>query len=125
MSAPELNLLGAAAALQTPISAADLKWARLESYRSDKSMTALLEQRVGGTPEEFLARLSCTLRMPAAPLEELRSEAPAFDLIPYAEASRRSCLALRNAEGRLSVVLGDPYDVETQDWIDEQIHAPF
>jgi len=72
-----------------------------------------------------LAELSQKLLMPAADLEALRALAPAFDLIAFAEASRRGCVAARDAEGNVSVVLGNPYDLDTQDWIEERLGAPF
>ncbi|HUG78661.1 MAG TPA: GspE/PulE family protein [Burkholderiales bacterium] len=75
-------------------------------------------------PEE-IAVLCGTLRMPAASLEDLRAEQPAFDLVPYAEALRRGCLALRAPDGAVSVVLGAPYDLDTQDWLEEQLRLPF
>ena len=72
-----------------------------------------------------LARLAQALHMPVTTLEELRAEQPAFDLVPYAEALRRGCLALRAADGAASVVLGEPYDLDTQDWLEERLRAPF
>ena len=84
-----------------------------------------LEAQQACTPEEFLLRLSLTLRMPAARLEDLRGAQPAFDVIPYAEATRRCCVALRSAGGSLSVALGDPYDLDTQEWIEARVKAPF
>ncbi|HYG69954.1 MAG TPA: hypothetical protein VD838_19915, partial [Anaeromyxobacteraceae bacterium] len=86
------------------ISSADLQKARA----ADGRVVENLETQLGCSPEEFLLRLSLTLRMPAATLDEMRHEDPAFDALPYAEATRRSCVALRDAQGRLSVVLGDP-----------------
>ena len=74
---------------------------------------------------EDLAQLSARLLMPAADLEALRGLAPAFDLIAFGEASRRGCLAARDAEGRLTVVLGNPYDLDTQDWLEERLSSPF
>ncbi len=74
---------------------------------------------------EALSQLSQRLLMPAADLEALRALAPAFDLIAFAEASRRSCLAARDAAGEVTVVLGNPYDLDTQDWIEERLAAPF
>ena len=64
---------------------------------------------------EALLELSQRLRMPAAGLEALRGLAPAFDLVPFAEASRRGCLVAREADGSVLVVLGNPYDLDTQD----------
>ena len=74
--------------------------------------------------EELLA-LSARLLMPAIDLGSLRAQSPAFDLVPFAEASRRACVALRNGAGAVSVVLGRPYDLDTQDWIEERLAAPF
>jgi general secretion pathway protein E len=103
----------------------DLQWARNESARGERKFIELLEERLACGPTEFVARLALTLRLPAVALDDMRTESPAFELIPYAEASRRSCIALRAADGTLSVVLGDPYDVDVQDWVEERLHAPF
>jgi len=72
-----------------------------------------------------IAELSARLRMPSVSLEEMRENQAAFDLIPYAEAARRACIALRDADGEVSVVLGDPFDLDSQDWIEERLVAPF
>jgi general secretion pathway protein E len=58
-------------------------------------------------------------------LEDMRELAPAFDALPYADALRRCCVALRAADGMLLVVLGNPYDLDTQDWIEERLREPF
>ena len=71
---------------------------------------------------ENIAELSARLRMPCI---ELGEQAPAFDLVSYAEAARRSCVAVRDADGCISVVLGDPFDLDTQDWIEERLGVPF
>jgi general secretion pathway protein E len=101
------------------ISASDLQVARSK----EGSLVENLESHLACTPIEFVQRLARTLRMPAANLEDLRAETPAFDLIPYAEASRRSCVALRSADGAISVVLGDPYDLDSQDWIEARLNV--
>jgi general secretion pathway protein E len=72
-----------------------------------------------------IAELSAKLHMPALSLEQMCAEAPAFDLLPYGEAARRGCVALRNSDGLVSVVLGDPFDLDTQDWLEERLGAPF
>ncbi len=82
------------------------------------------------TTEDLAARL----HLPCISAAQMRESRAAFDLIPYAEAARRACIALRdtregNADGRVIVVLGDPFDLDTQDWIEErlgtQLAAPF
>ena len=63
----------------------------------------LLEREHG---EEVVSHLSQALHMPGVTLDEMCGAEAAFDLVPYAEAARRGCVALRNAEGALAVVLG-------------------
>jgi general secretion pathway protein E len=84
-----------------------------------------LEKNLGCGPAEFVAHLSESLHMAGMALPEIRAGAPAFDAIPFAEATRRGCVALRAADGVLVVALGNPYDLDTQDWIEERIREPF
>jgi general secretion pathway protein E len=70
-----------------------------------------------------IAELSTRLRMPSISLEAMRASTASFDLIPYSEAARRACVALRDADGEVSVVLGDPFDLDAQDWIEERLGA--
>ncbi|HEX6006266.1 MAG TPA: hypothetical protein VFZ14_19910, partial [Burkholderiales bacterium] len=107
------------------LSPADLEWARAESARGERKLIEVLEERLACGPTAFVARLGVTLQLPAVALDDMRALAPAFDLVPYAEASRRSCIALRAADGALSVVLGDPYDTDVQDWLEARIDDPF
>jgi general secretion pathway protein E len=117
-----VNRLPETAIAVTP---ADLQWAREESARTGKKLVELLEVRLDCGPVEFVARLGATLRIPAVTLEDMRADTPAFDLIPYAEATRRCCIALRAADGAVTVALGDPYDLDAQDWIEERMTAAF
>jgi general secretion pathway protein E len=73
----------------------------------------------------MIAELSERLRMPALGLDEMRAHHAAFDLVTYSEAARRACVALRDDDGAVSIVLGDPFDLDTQDWIEERLAAPF
>ena len=69
--------------------------------------------------------LAARLHMPVVGLDEIRERQAAFDLVPYAEAARRACCALRDDNGALWVVLGDPFNLDTQDWIEERLAIPF
>ena len=117
-----MNRLAASA---VTIAADELQWARSESARRGGRLIELLEERLACGPREFVAGLSAALHMPAVSLDEMLGEHPAFELIPYAEASRRGCVALRSTDGALSVVLGDPYDLDTQDWIEDRLRTAF
>jgi general secretion pathway protein E len=84
-----------------------------------------LEREMNCGPAEFVERLSEMLCMAGIALDEMRDSRPAFDVIPYADALRRSCVALRTRDGHLIVVLGNPYDLDIQDWIEERLREPF
>ena len=107
-----------------PILPEDVEWARVEAARGQRKVLELLEERLDCDPQQFMARLSGTLRLPAMALEEMREQPPAFDAVPYSDAARRGCVALRY-DGALWVVLGDPYDMDAQAWIEERLEDPF
>jgi general secretion pathway protein E len=69
--------------------------------------------------------LAGKLHLAAILLDDMRELAPAFDAVPYGDALRRCCVALRAADGMLLVVLGNPYDLDTQDWLEERLREPF
>jgi len=75
--------------------------------------------------EEVVTHLSQALHMPGMTLEEMCAAEAAFDLVPYADCARRCCVALRNEEGAVAVVLGNPFDLDTQDWLEERLAVPF
>ncbi|HUQ75834.1 MAG TPA: GspE/PulE family protein, partial [Burkholderiales bacterium] len=82
----------------------------------------LLEREHGS---QVVAHLSEALHMPGISFDEMRAESAAFDLVPYGEATRRGCVALRKEDGAISIVLGDPFDLDTQDWLEERLDVPF
>jgi len=107
------------------VSPQDLQWARNESVRGERKFIEILEERLACGPTEFVSRLALTLRLPAVALDDMRAASPAFDIIPYAEASRRLCIALRGTDGTVAVVLGDPYDADVHEWLEERIDVSF
>jgi general secretion pathway protein E len=107
------------------VSPLDLQWARNESVRGERKFIELLEERLACGPTEFVSRLALTLRLPAVALDDMRAASPAFDIIPYAESSRRLCIALRDTDGTVVVVLGDPYDADVHEWLEQRIAVSF
>jgi general secretion pathway protein E len=74
---------------------------------------------------DVVKHLSQALHMPAISAAEMGAAQAAFDLVSYAEATRRGCVALRGAEGDIYIVLGNPFDLDTQDWLEERLPMPF
>jgi general secretion pathway protein E len=69
--------------------------------------------------------LAAAFRLRPIRLEEMRACAPAFDVIAYADAVRRGCVALRDADLGLLAVLSDPRDRGVQDWLEEHLREDF
>ena len=84
-----------------------------------------LEARFGAGPESYLAQASEFFHMAPLRLDQMRAATPAFDVLPYSDALRRRCAALRAPDAGLLVALGDPCDSATQDWIEERVREPF
>src|SRR2546421_10046168 len=74
---------------------------------------------------DVVKHLSQALHMPAMSAAEMDAAQAAFDLVPYAEATRRGCVALRGDEGDIYIVLGNPFELDTQDWLEERLAVPF
>ncbi len=107
------------------IPAVDLSWARSESARGSRTIPDLLEERLACGAAGLVERLAASVRLPAMDLPQMRLHAPDFELVPYGEAVRRGCVALRSDKGSVAVVLSDPYDSDCQDWLEERLKEPF
>ncbi len=108
-----------------PVSAEELASARAEQARLSGPLIDLLYERAAVAPQIFLQRLAATFQLPTLTLDEIQSLEADFDAVPFVEAQRRSCVALRDPSGGLQLVLGDPYDAATQDWLEDSLREPF
>jgi general secretion pathway protein E len=107
------------------LTAADLAGARKEAAHSRRRLVEVLEEQFSLGPEECGRALGELLRMPVLTMQRLHELAPAFDLLPFTEASRRECVALREPDGDLIVAVGDPFALDVQAWAQETIAEPF
>jgi general secretion pathway protein E len=98
-------------------------WA--EHARTGQPVMELLQQCAALGPEDFLLELSAYLRIAPITLEEMKAMEAAFDVLPYADAMKRGCVALRGGDGEWRLVLADPYDAATRDWAEERLKTPF
>ena len=111
-----------AGVLLTP---ADLARARNEAGRTRRKLVEVLEEQLALPADEFVRVLGEVLRFPALPMQRLHELAPAFDLLPFAEATQRECLAFRQADGCILVAIGDPFSIDLQSWAQERIGFDF
>ena len=102
----------------------DLQWARSEALRTQRRFVELLEERLHETPEGVVERLAEAFCLPVISLGEMRTMTAAFELVPFVEARRRGCAALRQLDDSLVVALSDPGDSSLVDWLDYSFAEP-
>ena len=107
------------------LTAADLAQARQEAERSRRKLIEVLEEQLALGPDQFVRALGELLRLPVLPMRRLHELAPAFEVLPFNEVSQRECVALRDEAGELLVVIGDPFALDLQAWVQERVVAPF
>ena len=99
--------------------------ARSAAQQAQRTIVAVLEEQSGLDPQHFVQRLATTLHYPTATMADLHRMAPAFDVLPFAEAMERECLALRDEEDALVLIMGDPFNIDLQAWAEERMVAGF
>ena len=110
---------------QDCFSAAQLANARACAEPLGCSAVEMLEQQSMLDPQRFVACLARTLHYPVLAMDELNALDPAFDLLPFAEASARHCVALRDAQGGVILAMADPLERSLVGWAGERIAGVF
>lgn len=107
------------------LTAQQVREARLRSVAGDTSWMELVQQDQALAAKDFVAALSRLSGIPAIGSEALFAATPDFDLLSYVECARRGCIALRESDDRLLLVLADPYSRDTVDWARSAIRQPY
>jgi general secretion pathway protein E len=110
---------------QDSFSAAQLGHARASAAQLGCAAVDLLEQQSRLEPARFVACLARTLHYRVLVMDELNRLDPAFDLLPFAEASARHCVALRDAHGGIILAMADPLEPSLAGWASERIACAF
>jgi general secretion pathway protein E len=99
--------------------------ARAAALPLQRRTIEVLEEQSGLDSRTFTEALADTLHYALLQMDDLHRLASAFDVLPYAEAVERECIALRHEDGRLILVMSDPFDVSLQGWAEQRIVSPF
>ncbi|MBS1190545.1 MAG: type secretion system, GspE-like protein [Rhodocyclaceae bacterium] len=102
-----------------------LSAARREADASGRPLLTVLEEQSGLPAMAFLATLAATFRYDWVDINALYRLQPQWELIPFARAAQRECLAMTDAEGRLRLVFADPFDAGLLAWAENQVGRPF
>ncbi|MBQ5950300.1 type II/IV secretion system protein [Massilia sp. ST3] len=105
------------------LDAAMLARARAQARASQRGLVAELEALTGQDARQLVRALAAPFAMPVMETADMLALAPAFDLLPLAQALSRHCVLLRAPNGRLTGVLADPFDLDLQTWLGAQARA--
>lgn len=78
----------------------------------------------GLPPAELAALLASVLNYELLSLPAMRGMKPDFDLLSFAESSRRACVLLRSTDGKLIAAMTDPFDRDMMAWLELSLPAP-
>ena len=96
-----------------------LSAARKEALKQKVSVIQVLEDSYEIPPDLLIRELGQLLRMPVLNMDELRALSPAFDLLPFSEATQRECALLRK-ESLYLLAISNPFNPHIQSWIDDR-----
>ena len=105
------------------IDAALLARARAQSLQSQRPLMAELEAISGLEARLIVRELAQPFGLTVMETAEMFDQVPAFDLLPLAQALARHCVLLRAADGELTGVIADPFNVDLQTWLETQARA--
>ncbi|HEY3301000.1 MAG TPA: GspE/PulE family protein [Methylophilaceae bacterium] len=93
------------------LTTAHLQAARQIAAQSGQHLLDALEEQSGyDTPESFIAALGLWMQYPVFEALQLHDLSPDFDLLPFADAIKNECVALRDTGRGLYVIFANPFD---------------
>ena len=105
--------------------AEQVREARAASVRLKRRLIEVLEEEAGLDSAAFTQALAATLQYQLLEMGDLHQLTPAFEILPYADAVAHQCIALRDQDRRLIVVISDPFDMRIQGWAELRIIESF
>lgn len=123
-------MTAAPAHLQVPshhngVSPALIKQAQAQAAQQQRRVIEVLEELSGYTHEPFLAALAESLHFSAISMKQMHGLAPAFNVISFAKAQQKECLAFYAEDTSLILVFADPFNDSLQEWANESIKPAF
>lgn len=97
--------------------------ARVRAAQDDISIVASLQSICDVSGDVLLAALGERFGFPALCMRELQALTPDFERISYTECTQRGLLIGKTEGSRADLVLSDPFDSDTEDWIVQRYGA--
>jgi hypothetical protein len=99
--------------------------AREEALASGRPLMDVLQERLGMSSPEFVRVLAQCFQAQPVDTARLEASTPAFDVFSRAESVRHELVAVRDAQGRLTVVLSNPYGPDVYSIVERRIGGEF
>lgn len=107
------------------LTAAQIRTARHRSLTADRPWLALVQEELATDTAGLVRALAELSRIESIDSVQLYASIPDFDLLPYVECARRGCVALRDGNVGLTLVLADPFSEELAAWARATIAEPY
>ena len=95
-----------------------LTLAKTIANQTKQSLLEVLEEESKLNADDFVIALGKLMYYPVFDMVKLYAMTPDFQVLPFAEASKYSCVALRSNDGHLYLVYANPFDSHLQGKID-------
>jgi general secretion pathway protein E len=113
-----MNIMATDATMRTPLAADALRKAYAEAKRIGCKVTQVIEENYSLSPSASIAELARLFHYQVLDMSALNGYTPAFEIIPFTEVASRECMALRDSFGKLAVIFCDPFNTDSQEWVE-------
>ncbi|MGB4812295.1 MAG: GspE/PulE family protein [Methylophilaceae bacterium] len=110
---------------QASISVADIAQAKIMAKTEKRRVIETLESLVNYPQESFLNALASAMQYVPISMKEMHDLKPAFEIVPFALAQKKECLAFYDENNALILAFADAFNPSLQDWALEQISVQF
>jgi len=107
------------------VSDAMLAAARKQAQTEGRMVVEVLEELHGGTPDDFISALGVALNRPVLHMTDIRAMEAAFDVLAFKESLAHDCLLLRDKNGKLHLVVDNPFDAGILSWAETRVNQMF
>ncbi|MGY1488014.1 GspE/PulE family protein [Methylobacillus pratensis] len=98
--------------------------ARALAQQGKQPLLDVLEEISGLDAGTFMHALGRLMRYPVLGILQMYEWQPDFQLLPFAEAGRQECLALRDEAGKLHMVHANPFDAQLYSRMNQLLPEP-
>ncbi len=104
--------------VKSPLDINYLSRVRAEALKRGVSIFEMLEEASGHSPHALIQELGRLLHIPPVEMKTIHTLEPAFDILPFSEATRHECVLFRD-QGVYLLVISDPFSSRLRLWAEE------